>query len=77
MGSNPTERTNNREKTTMSDYVEQNPPFPLLQDKLKVLIKQYYEAEWEDNDAKKLILKADIDSLERRMDLGEKYEVPF
>lgn len=62
----------------MSEYYERNPPpFPRLQDKLNKLIKQYYEAEWENDETRKLILKEDINSLERRMELGEQYEVPF
>jgi len=61
----------------MSEYVERNPPFPLLQDKLNILVKEYYEAEWEENETKKLILKDDIENIERRMMFGEKYEVPF
>ena len=61
----------------MSEYVERNPPFPLLQDKLNKLIKEYYEAEWEEDETKKLILKNDIENIERRMMFGEKYEVPF
>jgi hypothetical protein len=62
----------------MSEYYERNPPpFPTLQDKLNGLLKQYYEAEWDNDQVKKLILKEDINSLERRMELGEVYEVPF
>ena len=62
----------------MSEYYERNPPpFPTLQDKLNSLLKQYYEAEWNNDEVKKLILKQDINSLERRMELGEVYEVPF
>ena len=62
----------------MSEYYERNtPPFPTLQDKLNGLLKQYYEAEWNNDEVKKLILKEDINSLERRMELGEVYEVPF
>ena len=62
----------------MSEYYECNPPpFPTLQDKLNGLLKQYYEAEWNNDEVKKLILKEDINSLERRMELGEVYEVPF
>ena len=61
----------------MSEYVEQNPPFPLLQDKLNKLIKEFYEAEWENNESKKLILKNDIENIERRMMFGEIYELPF
>jgi len=62
----------------MSEYYERNPPpFPSLQDKLNGLLKQYYEAEWDNDQVKKLILKEDINSVERRMELGEVYEVPF
>jgi len=62
----------------MSEYYERNPPpFPSLQGKLNALLKQYYEAEWNNDEVKKLILKEDINSLERRMELGEVYEVPF
>jgi hypothetical protein len=62
----------------MSEYYERNPkPFPSLQDKLNGLLKQYSEAEWDNDQVKKLILKEDISTLERRMELGEVYEVPF
>lgn len=61
----------------MSEYVEQNPPFPLLQTKLNQLIREYYDAEFEDNKTKMSILKREIDSLEIRMEYGEQYEVPF
>ena len=61
----------------MSEYVEQNPPFPLLQDKLNVLIKQFYEAEFEGDQQKADQLKSQIDSIEFKMVLGEKYELPF
>lgn len=61
----------------MSEYVEQNPPFPLLQDKLNKLIKQFYEAEFEGNQDVADQLKQQIDSIEFKMVLGEKYEVPF
>ena len=61
----------------MSEYVEQNPPFPLLRTKLNQLIREYYDAEFEDNKTKMAILKRQIDSLEIRMEHGEQYEVPF
>ena len=61
----------------MSEYVEQNPPFPRLDVKLKKLITEYYEAEFEGNEDKAKDLKQKIDSLEYKMMLGEQYEVPF
>ena len=61
----------------MSEYVEQNPPFPLLRTKLNQLIREYYDAEFEDNKARMYNLKREIDSLEIRMEHGEQYEVPF
>lgn len=62
----------------MCEYYERNPhPFPLLQEKLNALLKKYYEAEWDDNEEEKLVLKKDISSLEFRMERGEMYEVPF
>ena len=65
-------------ENNMCEYYERNPhPFPLLQEKLNVLLKKYYEAEWDDDEEQKIILKQDIKSLEFRMDRGESYEVPF
>lgn len=61
----------------MSEYVEQNPPFPLLRTKLNKLIREYYDAEFEENKTKMAILKREIESIEIRMEVGEQYEVPF
>ena len=61
----------------MSEYIEQNPPFPRLDVKLKKLIAEYYEAEFEEDEDKIKDLKQKIDSIEFKMMLGEQYEVPF
>lgn len=61
----------------MSEYVELNPPFPELSDKLKTLLFQYYEAEFDGEVVKAALLKAEIDNIKLKMSLGERYEVPF
>ena len=61
----------------MSEYIERNPPFPELSDKLKTLLFAYYEAEFEGEVVKALLIKEEIGRLKTRIELGEKYEVPF
>jgi hypothetical protein len=61
----------------MPKYFEPNPPFPELSDKLKTLLFQYYEADFEGEVVRALLLKDEIEKLKFRMSLGEKYEVPF
>jgi hypothetical protein len=61
----------------MSEYIERNSPFPELSDKLKTLLFAYYEAEFEGEVVKALLIKDEIERLKFRMSLGEKYEVPF
>ena len=61
----------------MSNYIEQNPPYPKLEDRRSLLLKQLYDAEFEDNAVKAMLLKDEIERIERRMMFGEIYELPF
>ena len=61
----------------MSNYIEQNPPYPKLEDRRSLLLKQLYDAEFEDNAIKAMLLKDEIERIERRMMFGEIYELPF
>lgn len=61
----------------MSEYVERNPPYPKLEDRRSLLLKQLYDADFEDNAIKAMLLKDEIERIERRMMFGEIYELPF
>jgi hypothetical protein len=61
----------------MSNNEELYPPFPELSDKLKTLLFQYYEAEFDGEVVKAALLKKQIDTIKFKMSLGETHEVPF
>ena len=61
----------------MSEHVERNPPYPKLEDRRSLLLKQLYDAEFDGNAIKALLLRDEIERIERRMMFGEIYELPF
>ena len=51
--------------------------FPRLEDLRRVLLKEYYEAEFEDNDGLCQSLKNKLNIIELKLEMGEEFEVPF
>lgn len=51
--------------------------FPRLDDLHKKLLKQYYEAEFDNDEDLCQSLKQQINTIEFKMELGEEYVVPF
>lgn len=51
--------------------------FPRLEDIKKQLLKEYYEAEFEDDDSLCESLKNKLNIIELKLQMGEEFEVPF
>ena len=54
-----------------------NDPFPRISDLIKLKTQQLSEAEWNDDNIQQLILKIEIESLNRMLSYGEEFIVPF
>ena len=54
-----------------------NDPFPRVADLIRLKTKQLSEVEWNDDEVQQLILKVEIENLNRLLSVGEEFIVPF